>query len=122
MSKFFCWAKEGETEIEPAVSMLAFVAGGLVKANNPAIGAAATPVAKGLLETIESGVGKEQVNSLFKTILDTLLEKVEKTEIKVAIKAALSKVSYNAESGDVPKIELPLIKALATGFLEGLTA
>jgi len=122
MNKFFCWAKEGETEIEPAVSMLAYVAGGLVKANNPAIVAAATPVAKGLLETIESGAGKVQVNSLLKTLLDTLLEKVAKTEVKVAIKAALSKVSYNADSGDVPAIELPLIKAMTTGFLEGLTA
>lgn len=116
--KWFCV----EQSIEPAVSMLAYVAGGLVKANNTALVELATPVAKGLLETIESGASKESVNALLKEVSSTLLEKVDKTEVKVAIKAALSKVSYNADSQDLPDIDLPLVKSLTTGFLEGLTA
>jgi len=107
MSKFFCWAKEGETTIEPAVSMLAYVAGAAVKANNPAIVTAATPVAKGLLTTIESGAGKEEVNSLFKTLINSLLEKIDNVTAKAAIKAALSNVSYNADSGDYRRLNCP---------------
>jgi len=118
MSKWFC-VKES---VDPAVSMLAYVAGGLVKANNPALVALTVPVAKGLLETIESGASKESVNSLLKEVTSTLLEKVETPEVKLAIKAALSKVSYNADSIDMPDIDLPLVKSLATGFLEGLNA
>ncbi|ABC76416.1 hypothetical protein [Syntrophus aciditrophicus] len=118
MSRWFC-VKES---VEPAVSMLAFVAGGLVKANNPALIEPATPVAKGLLETIESGASREAVNALLKEVVSTLLEKVDKPEVQLAVKAALSKVSYNADSGDMPDIDLPLIRSLTTGFLEGLTA
>ncbi|KQC03134.1 MAG: hypothetical protein APR55_07050 [Methanolinea sp. SDB] len=119
MSKWFCVKNE---PIESTLSMLAYVAGGLMKQNNPEIVGRATPIAHGLLAAIESGSNKESVNALFREILSALMENVDKPETRLAIQAALSKVGYDADSDDLPKIDLPLIEALTTGFLEGLTA
>lgn len=116
MSKFFCI----DNSVDSTISVLAEAAGLAVKLNNPGLAPTITLAATGLLEVINGGVQSEVVNTQLQKRIVDLLDVVTDEKVKIAIKLVLSKVKINVDTNTFVPIELPLIKTIVGGFLEGL--
>lgn len=104
---------------ESKIKRLATAAGILVAANNPLKVCLITSLLKGIASTIDKDKDRAAANGLINQTLAGLMKDATPEE-KAAIIVLFGDLDYSAATNTIDA-DLPVLKALIDGFLEGMT-
>ena len=115
--KFFC-----KENVNPLLTIAGFDAGYLLVKNSPDMKGKAEAVAAALLVAMDGATTSEALNAMFKEAVAEWASHLSDPLIQMNVMAILSMVQIDLNVPDMPSFSTPELKAMVTGFKNGMAA